>query len=213
MQNLPCKADALVENRRSNFREIRGRTEPRGTRGNVRNSSARLVGTPDWTGDPSDSRMETKTLGDLQVKLVDMPDMNLARVRFIGPYTGIAKAFHLLYFWAEPLGLMTPDSLILGIYHDIPGNTPPGDLRSDACLCVPPGTKARAPVSIKPFNSRGRYACGYFEFRDEREFPRAWNLMTAEWLPQSGYQFDERPTFEIYHGVFRVDICLPVKAL
>ncbi len=49
----------------------------------------------------------------------------------------------------------------------------------------------------------------------------AWNTVYGEWLPQSGYQTDGRPCFEIYHnnpkehsqGVHIVDICVPVKPL
>jgi AraC family transcriptional regulator len=43
----------------------------------------------------------------------------------------------------------------------------------------------------------------------------------GEWLPESGYQPDDRPAYELYHndpkthpqGKFIIDICMPVKPL
>jgi AraC family transcriptional regulator len=203
-----------------NLREIRGRTDRRNTLGHTLGCTSRVVGNPSWNDRLSALRTNTRAIYDISVKIVDMPDMNVASVRLIGPYQNIPKAFNVLFYWAIPLGLVNPDALIMGFYHDVPGDTPHEDMRSDACLSVPPGTTARAPVSIKQFNCCGKYACGYFEFSDPQIFPKAWRTMTSEWLPQSGYQFDERPTFEIYRGdperrdgVFRMDICIPVKPL
>ena len=157
---------------------------------------------------------------DSNVRIVRMGKMHLACIRFIGPYMGIGKAFRTLFCWAVPLGLVKPETLVIGVYHDIPGITPPDQLRSDACISVPEGTKVATPASLRILDCTGDYACGYFEFKDARNFPKVWKYMTAIWLPSSGYQFDDRPTFEIYRGdkmmmddIFRVDICLPVKPL
>jgi DNA gyrase inhibitor GyrI len=170
-------------------------------------------GHPQWT-------MQTHSFGEVAVRLVEMPDMSLACVRYIGQYMGVGQAFRLLYCWALENRLMTPESLVLGLYHDCPGDTAPEELRSDACLTVPPGTEPSVPVTIRALASRGTYACGRFVFRDARNFPLAWKTMTAGWLPASGLQFDNRPVFEIYRGdplmlddTFRIDVCLPVKPL
>jgi len=56
---------------------------------------------------------------------------------------------------------------------------------------------------------------------DETE-EEAWQTVFASWLPGSGYQPDDRPCYELYHGdptvegktgAFRCDLCLPVCAL
>ena len=50
---------------------------------------------------------------------------------------------------------------------------------------------------------------------------KAWDEVMGKWLPESGYQPDDRPCYELYHndpkthpeGKFLVDICVPVKPL
>jgi len=50
----------------------------------------------------------------------------------------------------------------------------------------------------------------------------AWTHMFAEWLPQSGYQPDNKPALELYEEDFVMDpktgnfscwLCVPVRAL
>ena len=54
-----------------------------------------------------------------------------------------------------------------------------------------------------------------------REIVAAWNNVFAAWLPTSGYEPDDRPCFELYRGdpgvdakrgIFRCDLCLPVRS-
>jgi AraC family transcriptional regulator len=53
------------------------------------------------------------------------------------------------------------------------------------------------------------------------EFTAAWDKFMSEWFPESGYQPDDRPCFELYlndprehpEGHFIIDICEPVKPL
>jgi len=63
----------------------------------------------------------------------------------------------------------------------------------------------------------GKYAISRFKVSAD-EFTEAWSWVYGTWLPQSGYQPDDRPCFEIYPeepagGKFTVDICVPVKPL
>lgn len=66
----------------------------------------------------------------------------------------------------------------------------------------------------------GTYAVARFELSDQ-EYEAAWQLLYGQWLPQSGYQPDDRPTYERYvnnpdeHPERKhiVDICVPVKPL
>lgn len=151
------------------------------------------------------------------VKIVEIPDMDVASVRYIGPYEGIGKALGILYGWAAPRGLLRPGVTAFGAMYDIPGITPKNELRSDACICVPNGVVTKPPVYCQRIACKGLYASGHFEFVDQREFPLHWYELFARWLPHSDFQYDERPMMEFYcgdprmrDGVFRVDICIPV---
>jgi DNA gyrase inhibitor GyrI len=153
-----------------------------------------------------------------KVKIIEMPDMDVASVRFIGPYTKISRAVTILYAWAQPLGLLANYPLVFCALYDVPGITPIEDMRSDACILVPHDTQLKAPVSKRHIASGGTYACAHFEFRDKREFPVHWYEMCNRWLPRSGYRMDDRPMLEIYRGdprmldgFFRVDICIPIE--
>jgi len=60
-----------------------------------------------------------------------------------------------------------------------------------------------------------------FRVGSAREIVAAWNNVFAAWLPTSGYEPDDRPCFELYRrdpgvdakrGIFRCDLCLPVRS-
>jgi AraC family transcriptional regulator len=64
----------------------------------------------------------------------------------------------------------------------------------------------------------GRYAVGHFTLSSD-EYEEAWNALYGAWLPESGYQPEDGPTFEMYlndpdthpERMSVVDICMPVK--
>ena len=66
----------------------------------------------------------------------------------------------------------------------------------------------------------GRYAVARVEISPD-EFQAAWDAVYGGWLPESGYQPDDGPTFEWYHntpkehpqGKYDLSICVPVKPL
>ena len=55
----------------------------------------------------------------------------------------------------------------------------------------------------------------------ENEYEQAWDMVYGGWLPNSGFQPDDRSCFEIYHNDPKdhpdhkciLDICVPVKPL
>ena len=118
---------------------------------------------------------------------------------------------------------MGPETLILGIGLDDPRVTPTEKCRYDACVTVPPNTKGEGDVGVYDIPG-GKYAVYRFEGQYAKiyeEMGRAWNDLMGGWFPDSGYQPDDRPCFEIYReseeelktGNFVVDICEPVKPL
>jgi AraC family transcriptional regulator len=66
----------------------------------------------------------------------------------------------------------------------------------------------------------GRYAVARCEVAPG-EFQAVWDGLMRDWLPESGYQPDDRPCYEIYYNnpeehpeyKFIVDICEPVRPL
>jgi AraC family transcriptional regulator len=165
-------------------------------------------------------KSEKKLTTEIEVK--DIPEMHIAYVRHIGPYAKDEKLFERLInklcAWAGPRGLLArPDAKMLAVYHDNPDITDEKNLRTDMCLTVPPDTKVDGEIG-KSIIPGGKYAVAHFEL-DSDQYADAWSTIYGGWLPESGYQPDDRPCFELYlsgpeeHPEHKctVDICVAVK--
>jgi AraC family transcriptional regulator len=154
------------------------------------------------------------------VEVKELPDMTVAYVRHIGPYEGnealFGKLFGTLCTWAGPRNLIGKDSKFLTVYHDDPKITKENRLRISVSLVVPPHTEVSGEIG-KMTISGGKYALSRFVLTKD-EFMQAWDWVYGTWLPQSGYQPDDKPCFELFpdepkDGKYTVDISVPVKPL
>jgi AraC family transcriptional regulator len=161
---------------------------------------------------------------DFKVAVRDLPDMHVAYIRHIGPYQGdvtlFERLFTKLFKWAGARDLLNfPETKVLSVYHDNPEITDEGKLRTSVCITVPEKTPVDGEIGTMTVPG-GKYAVAHFELSED-EFQEAWNGLYGEWLPGSGYQPDDRPSFEIClndpkeHPQQKhiVDICIPVKPL
>lgn len=164
------------------------------------------------------------TIEDFAVEVRQLPEMHVAYVRHIGPYKGNAELFggliQRLMTWAGPRGLVgTPQAQLLAVYHDDPEVTEEAKLRTSMCLTVPKDTEVDGEVGQMTL-AAGQYAVGHFELAQD-EYEQAWNALYGGWLPDSGFQPDDGPCYEVYkndpkqhpEGKCLIDICIPVKPL
>jgi len=155
------------------------------------------------------------------IEIKNLPDMTVAYVRHIGPYKGDEALFqglwNKLFGWAGPRGLLTQANMAsLAVYHDDPNITEDMKLRTSICLTVPEDTKVDGEVGKMKVQG-GQYMVAQFVVT-AKEFADAWQWVYAKWFPESGYQPDDKPCFEMYteepkDNKFKVDICVPVKPL
>ncbi len=158
------------------------------------------------------------------VTVKELQDMHVAYIRHVGPYKGDAKLFAGLFErlmkWAGPRDLLRfPTTLCMSVYHDDPKVTDEEKLRTSICLTVPAGTEVDGEVG-KMTIPGGKYAVANFTLSPD-QYEQAWQAVYGGWLPESGYQPDDRPSFEIYRNnpdehperKCIVDICIPVKPL
>jgi AraC family transcriptional regulator len=158
------------------------------------------------------------------VEVKEVPEMMVAYIRHIGPYQGDVKLFgqliNKLCTWAGPRGLLNrPDAKMLIIYHDNPDITDNKKLRTDVCISVPPDTGVDGEIG-KAVVPAGKNAVARFEIAVD-QFGDAWNAVYGGWLPESGYQPDDRPCYELYlnnpqehpQGKYILEIYVPVKPL
>lgn len=156
------------------------------------------------------------------VEVQDLPEVTLAYVRHIGPFVNNPELFGSLmtkiFAWAGPRGLVNfPHTQTLAVYHDDPQVTEADKLRLLVGISVPEETEVEGEVGKMTLQA-GKYAIAKFEI-DGNQYEIAWNAMYQQWLPESGYQPANLPSFERYlndpskhpDGKHIVEIAIPVE--
>lgn len=216
-KNLPISSDSKICKEDSNFRHWPGKI------GKDLYSTSwyihRETKTMKWR-----ITMNNEKKLQTEVTVKEMPDFHVAYVRHIGPYKGDSELFKGLFqkimTWAGPRGLLTlPNVHCLSVYHDNPEITDESKLRTSICVTVPEDTVVDGEIG-KMIVPGGKFAVGHFEI-DVTQYQEAWDTICGVWLPQSGYQPDDRLCYELSlnnpeehpEHKYIFDICVPVKPL
>ncbi len=151
------------------------------------------------------------------VIIIDWPAMSLATLEHRGSYDHIGQVFDRLMAWAGGQGLITPDSLFLGLYYSDPKTVPEAELRSAAAMTVAPDTKIGPGMGLLHLPAmrmaRLRFQGPYAELEP------IYDRLYGEWLPASGEELAEHPAIENYlndprslpPGEWLTDVMLPLK--
>jgi AraC family transcriptional regulator len=177
-----------------------------------------------WDTESKHRRTDMTEVKNQQVEVKELPEMTVAYVRHVGPFQGDAELFEKLWErlmkWAGPRGLAEgPGVEYIIVYHDTPEITDDAKLRVSVCITVPEDTQVDGEIG-KMTVPGGKYALARFRLAPP-EYGQAWGWTYGTWLPESGYQPDDRPAFEWYrtpnemgpNGEMLVDIVIPVKPL
>ena len=169
--------------------------------------------------------MTEKTGIDYHVDVREMEALEVAYVRHVGPYQGDSELFAGLFGrlckWAGPRDLLRfPETKMLCVYHDNPNVTDDDKLRVSCCVTVPPEIQAEGEIGRMTVPG-GKFAAAHVEVKSPEQFGLAWTALMGEWLPESGYQPDDRLCYELYlndpntdpEGRIIVDICVPIRPL
>lgn len=135
---------------------------------------------------------------EMKVEIVEMKEMDVIFVRHIGPYGECGKAWDSLCQWAAPQGLLQPGVKILGLSYDDPEVTPADKLRYDACIEIDGPIDVEQPIGHKQVKG-GRYAMAT-HFGPYDHLAETYAMLCGQWVPQNGYDFDDRPCIEIYQN-------------
>ena len=162
-------------------------------------------------------------LGSISVNLEQLPHTEVAYVRYTGRYQGLGEVFTELYArlvrWAEPRGFVAAGTPMFNVYHDDPSLTDDDRLRVSVCLPVPADVPPEGDIGRMAL-AAGPVAVGRFEL-GVTDYPAAWYAMAGGWMPDSGYEPDDRMPFERFivgrqarrEGAEVVDIGTPVRPL
>lgn len=163
------------------------------------------------------------SLGSASVNIEPLRRTEVAYVRYTGRYQGLAAVFSELFArllsWAEPRGFVKTGTALFSLYHDDPSLTDDDHLRVSVCIPVSPDTPAEGDIGRMAIPA-GACAVGRFEL-GVNDYPEAWYAVAGGWLPESGYEPDDRLPFERFivgrqartPGSEVVDIGMPVRPL
>jgi len=156
------------------------------------------------------------------VKIERLPAMHVAYVQTLNGYAkGIPKAWNKLTSMATIKNWINPETRFIGIPYDNPGITPNEKCRYRACITVDE-TMVISHGDVKTAEiEEGMYTI--FHFKGGRsDINKVYSFIYGEWLIQSGYIPDDKPTIEFYppemyltcsNDVPEYTIALPVTIL
>jgi AraC family transcriptional regulator len=146
-----------------------------------------------------------------------LPPNRCAAVAHQGPYIQIDRAMGRLYAQLSAQGVMPSQPRMTAVFFDDPDLIPAERLQSQACLPVDEDIVLAPPLLDTVLRggiyARLRYKGPYAAMKD------AYRWLFGVWLPGSGYEEDDAPTFEAYLNDPRdtppqellTDIHLPLK--
>ncbi len=155
------------------------------------------------------------TVMNTEIKVQEMPKLDLAYVKHVGAFNKIGDAYNKLFKWAIPNGLLGASKTIT-LYHDNPKVTPIAKVRQSACITISADIKVTGEIN-KTTIKKDKFAVGRFEINDV-DFSKAWDSMFV-WIAENGYFSKDGDYYEIYHNnymehpqkKFILDICIPVE--
>jgi AraC family transcriptional regulator len=133
---------------------------------------------------------------DYKVEIKDVPALKLAALPHKGSYLEIGKEFKLLGDWLASRNLITPETRIIGVYHDDPKSVPVDDLRSHAGIVVDDDFVIEPPLEQVDI-SGGAYAV-LMHTGPYSEMLPAYQWFYGQWLDKSGRETADGPPFEEY---------------
>ncbi|UCD83689.1 MAG: GyrI-like domain-containing protein [Deltaproteobacteria bacterium] len=156
-----------------------------------------------------------------KVEVKELPTYHVAYMRHIGPYGPELLDFWQRFIrWARARDLIRPDTVILGVPHGSPQFTEPGKLLYDTCIIVPENFTPEEDINVMDIPG-GKYALCLFR-GTAGEHEKRFEELFLDWMPDSGYQPDDRHFFHRYRDlnfynpatrILECEICIPVKPL
>ncbi|MCR6630811.1 MAG: GyrI-like domain-containing protein [Magnetospirillum sp.] len=136
------------------------------------------------------------------VEILTLPPLDLAGIFHRGPYTDLGQVFQRLVAWAEEHQAFRPETRVLAVAWDNPYMVAPEDLRSCACMTLPPEVTPDGPV--EPLTLAGGRHASLVHRGSYEGLPDAYAWLIGRWLPASGETQADGPCFEEYLNDCRV---------
>lgn len=160
-----------------------------------------------------------KRVWNMNVSVKEFSPKRVGYFRHTGSYLDTGANWQRLLGWVAKNGLFRPSAEFIGISLDDPETTEDDACRHDACITLPEGFNeaAHTGASYQTLPG-GSYAV--YRFHDTIDkLLLAFRSLYLQWLPESGYEADDRPVMEINlnnpaddpEHKSRCDVCIPVR--
>lgn len=151
------------------------------------------------------------------IRVLELREINLARVEYKGSFQGIGKAYSKLMSWAKASGYNNSQvNKTITIYHDDPNVVGFNNVRQSACMIIEQPIENIAGIEKSIFKPGrcvvGRYEISFFEFKN------AWTEI-LKWVKSNNFKESTGKRFEVYQNNFNthpakkcvIDICIPIE--
>jgi AraC family transcriptional regulator len=173
--------------------------------------------TPQASPAPLSAPIHLPDLGVVQVK--PLPAIPVIYVANLEGYSieKICAAWNRLTKWGGARGLFDSQTRAIGVTYDDPQITAANRCRYYACLTVPGKVETSQRVGYMEIGA-GLHALAHVTVAAQ-EITRVYHAIYGHWLPGSGLQPTDRPTYEIYlqtpdqhpQGKYELEVCVPVE--
>ena len=142
--------------------------------------------------------IETSEMKLRQPRIVEQMPKKVIYIHSTGAYNeqDYGSMFQRLWRHVKEEGLFSAGIEHIGIYHDDPKVTANEKLRTDVCLVVPKAVSTKGEISIKEI-AGGKYAVFTYQGAYDN-LSRVYDAIYSQWLPDSGYELRNVPSFEKY---------------
>lgn len=131
-------------------------------------------------------------------KIIELEPKQVIYIRLTGEYSENDYSGTWVRLW----GLVKEDKLFsagiehISVYHDDPKVTESDKLRTDVCLVIKKPAKEKGEIGVKNL-AGGKYAVFLYQ-GSYANLGSIYDMIYAQWLPDSGYELRNAPMFEKY---------------
>jgi AraC family transcriptional regulator len=134
--------------------------------------------------------------GNMKVAIKRLEPMRVAFLRHHGSYLQVGGTWEKFFRLMREGGHLPGTIVMIGICYDDPAMTPAEKIRYDACLPVDGDFEPAGEIGVETI-AGGLYAVTRHVGR-YNELPATHGELLGRWLPLSGYEPRDAPTFEIH---------------
>jgi len=156
------------------------------------------------------ARFQSYEAYNQKIKICELEDFRVIYERYLGNYLDLGEQW--LIFTAKHQAYLRTDTLLIERFYDDPSITKVGQCLYDLCMTVDGNLQLENITTIEG----GKFAVYRFDGLIKDIYESLQGIFNI-WLPNSGYEMDERYGLDIYRKIDRensqviMDLCIPVK--